>query len=275
MKTIIFLLLITITLSLFSQKIEVKDVKHNFQSGQKFALSVNIHSDDRKDITKVFKKEAEYEKESIVEKKGEVFIDNASIPEISADKIDVFFTIEKLKNGTASLIVCFEVNNEYIIPKSKEYKKAVHFMENLSREISIEVLKKELEKEEKSFEKIKGKIASLENKNADLTTDSKKRAGNIAKGKVALKTSSEELNSITENINNGKGKFEKLAKEKEKLDNKYEKLTKNISKNEQAIKSNQKKIEGNTKEIQDLKKEKANQKSEVEKAKGKLAKVRK
>ncbi len=274
MKNIISLTILLFTLSGFSQKIVVKDVKHNFLSGQKLALSVNVHSNDRKDIVKAFQKKAKNETGSIVEKKGEIFIDNAIIPEISADKIDVFLTIDKHKDGTANLIVCFEVNNEYIIPKRKEYKKAVHFMENLSREISIIVLKKELEKEEKSFAKIKGKITSLENKNIDLATNSKKREGEIEKAKVALKNSSEELNIVTGNINRGKGKLDKLAKQKEKLDKKYEKLTRNISKDEQTIKSNHKKIKENKKKIEGLEKDNATQKNEVEKAKGKLAKVR-
>jgi hypothetical protein len=164
MKNIISLTILLFTLSAFSQKIVVKDVKHNFQSGQKFALSGNIHSDDKKDITKVFQKKAKNEKGTSIEKKGELFIDNAIISEVSANKTDVFLAIDKHKNGTANLMVCFEVNNEYLIPKSKEYKKAVHFMENLSREISLVVLEKEFEKEEKSFEKFKEKITSLEKK---------------------------------------------------------------------------------------------------------------
>jgi hypothetical protein len=274
MKNIISLAFVLLTLYSFSQKIKVTAVKYQFQSGQKFALSVNIHSDNRKDITKAFKQEADSEKGTILEHKGELFMDNAIITEVSASKIDIYATIDRHKDGTADLIVCFEVNNEYIIPKSKEYNSAVKFMENLAKKISIVVLEKEVEKEEKSLKKIKNKLVSLENKNTDLEANSSKRKSAIEKGKIELKTASEELKIVTKNINEAKGKLDKLAKEKENLDTKYEKLTRNITKNEQTITSNIKKIEVNKKTIEGLEKDKTNQKNEVDKAKSKLADVR-
>ena len=274
MKNIISFVLTLFTLYSFSQKIKVTDVKYQFQSGQKFALSVNIHSDNRKDITKAFKQEANNELGTIIENKGEIFMDNAIIPEISADKVDIFATIDRHKDETAHLIVCFEVNNEYIIPKSKEYNSAVKFMENLAKEISIVVLEKELEKEEKYLQKIKEKIVSLEKKNTDLEANSSKRKNTIDKEKIDLKTTSEHLKKVTRSINDGKGKLDKLTKEKEKLDNTYSKLTRSIKKNEETIKNNAKKVEGNKETIEGLEKDKTTQENTVDKAKAKLADVR-
>lgn len=275
MKKLTTLLFVLFTFSVFAQKIEVKDIKHKFLSGQKFALSVNIHSDDRKDISKAFKKKAGNESGTVVEKKGEIFMDNAIIPEISSDKIDLFVAIDRHKDGTAHLIVCFEVNNNYIVPKSKEYKKAVKFMEGLSKEISIVVIEKEVAKEERGLNKIVEKITALNNKNKSLEDDSKKRTSRIEENKGNLKNVSADLKDVTRDINSGKGKLDKLTSQKEKLDGKYDKLTDKISRDEQAIRDNERKTEKNKREVEDLEREKTSQEKEVVKAKEKLAKVKK
>ena len=275
MKNIISALFILFTISSIAQKIEVKDVKHKFISGQKFALSVNIHSDDRKDISKAFKNQAGNDAGTIVEKKGEIFMDNALIPQISNDKIDLFVAIDRHKDGTANLIVCFEINNNYIVPKSKEYKKAVKFMEDLSKEISIVVIEKEIVTEEKVLNRINEKITSLKNKNSNLTNDTQKKKGEIEKAKGDLKTVSADLKNVTRYVNSGKGKLDKLTKQKEKLDGKYDKLTRSISKDEQTIRDNERKTSSNKKEIEQIESDKANQEKGVEKVKEKLAKVKK
>ena len=97
MKFITTTLLVLITIVTIAQKIEVEDVKYTFESGEKFALSVNIHSDDLKDVMKAFKKEAEKDAGVIVEKKRELFLDNTIIKEISEDKIDVYAAVKKKK----------------------------------------------------------------------------------------------------------------------------------------------------------------------------------
>jgi len=275
MKNIITSLLLLFTIAISAQKIVVKDIKYKFLSGQKFALSVNIHSDDKKDISRAFKKQAGNDAGTIVEKKGEIFMDNALIPEISSNKIDLFVAIDRHKDGTANLIVCFEVNNNYIVPKSKEYKNAVKFMEDLSKEISIVVIEKEVVAEERKLNKINEKITTLKNKNNNLAADSKKKKGEIEKAKSDLKGVSTNLKSTTNSINSGKGKLDKLTKQKEKLDGKYDKLTRSISKDEQAIRDNERKTSENKRDIESLESDKEKQEKEVEKVKEKLAKVKK
>ena len=274
MKKLFTLLIICITLTSYAQEIKVKDVKYKFNSGEKFALQVNIHSDDIKDVMKAFKKEAEKDVGTIVEKKGELFLDNAIIKPISEDKIDVYATVKKEKDGTSKLIASFEVNNEYIIPKSAAYKNAEKFMEKLAKEISIIVLEKELKKEEKELENIKGKIQDKKDKIKDLEGDIKKKEGNIEDDKKELKEVSAEVQDVVKNINNGKGKLDKLAKEKEKLDKKHEKLTDRITNNQKDIKDNHKKIEKNKKDIEDLEDKKSKQEKVVQEAKKKLADVK-
>lgn len=274
MKNLIATIFILFTISSIAQKIEVKDTKHKFSSGEKFALAVNIHSDDIKDVMNAFKKEAEKDAGTIVEKKGELFLDNTIIKSISENKIDVYAVVKKAKDGTSKLIACFEINNEYIIPKSKEYKKAEAFMAKLAKEISVIVIEKELKKEEKSLATIKEKIESEKNKNTSLEENIKKREKSIEDNKKELKEVSSEVKAVTNNINNGKGKLDKLAKQKEKLDKKFEKLTKQISRDEGAIKDNHKKIEKNKKDIENLEGKQIDQEKIVGKVKKKLAEVK-
>jgi len=274
MKTIITALLILFTLTSVAQVIKVKDVKYKFNSGEKFALSVNIHSDDIKDVMKAFKKEAEKDAGVIVEKKKELFFDNTIIKGISESKIDVYATVKKEKDGTSKLIACFEVNNEYIMPKSKEYKNTEKFMEKLAKDISIIVIEKELKKEEKELENIKDKIKNKKDKIKNLEDDTKKREKDIEDNKKELKDVSSDLKGVKKDINNAKGKLDKLAKQKEKLDKKYDKLTKRLSKDADDIKSNHKKIEKAKKDIEDLESEKSKQEKLVGKVKGKLSDVK-
>ncbi len=274
MKNIISTLLILFTVSVIAQEIKVKDVKYKFNSGEKFALEVNVHSDDIKDVMKAFKKETEKDAGTILQKKGELFLDNTIIKAISEDKIDVFAVVKKSKDGTSKLIACFEINNEYIMPKSKAYNKTEKLMEKLAKEISIIVIEKELKKEKKNLASLKEKIESKKEKNINLDEDIKKREKNIEDNKKNLKNLSSELKDVKKDINNGKGKLEKLAKQKEKLDKKFEKSTKQISKDEGAIKDNYKKIEKNKKEIETLEKKQADQEKVVSKVKNKLTAVK-
>ena len=274
MRIIISTLLILFTISSIAQEIKVKNVKHKFNSGEKFALEVNIHSDDLRDVMKAFKKEAEKDAGTIVEKKGELFLDNTIIKFISEHKIDVYAMVKKSKDGISKLTACFEVNNEYIVPKSKEYKKAEKFMEKLAKEISIIVIEKELKKEEKELKNINEKIESKKNKNINLEEDIKKREKNAEDNKKGLKDLSSELKEVAKNINDGEGKLDKLAKQKERLDKKFEKLTRQISKDESTIKDNHKKIGKNKKDIENLEGKKSDQEKVVAKVKGKLAKVK-
>ncbi|MCO6499368.1 MAG: hypothetical protein J5I47_03205 [Vicingus serpentipes] len=274
MKNFFPLLITCFTLTVFAQEIKVKDVKYKFNNGEKFALEVNIHSDDIKDVMKAFKKEAEQDAGVIVEKKGELFLDNTIFKAISEDKIDVYAAVEKGKDGTSKLIASFEVNNEYIIPKSAAYKNAEKFMEKLAKEISIIVLEKELEKEEKELENIKDKINNKRDKIKDLEDDIKKKENNIEDDQKELKEIAADLKDVVKDINNGKGKLDKLAKEKEKLDKKHEKLTERIIDNKKEIKENQKKIEKTKKDIEDLEDKKSKQEKVVNQAKQKLADVK-
>jgi len=274
MKNILTLLIICFTTASFAQEIQVKDVKYKFNNGEKFALQVNIHSDDLKDVMKAFKKEAEKDAGVVSEKKGELFLDNTIIKAISEDKIDVYATVEKGKDGTSKLIACFEINNEYIIPKSKAYKNAEKFMEKLATEISIIVLGKELKKEEGNLNDIKDKITKKKEKNQDLEADIKKRENNIESDKKEMKDVSSELDNVTKDINSGKGKFDKLVKQKEKLDKQFEKLTSRISDDEKEIKNNQKKIKSNKEDIEDLESKKEKQEKVVGDVQKKLADVK-
>ena len=66
------------------------------------------------------------------------------------------------------MYVSFEINNEIIEPKSKAYKQAEKFMETLSKDISIVVIEKELDKEQKNLKKLQDKVVGLEDKNKKL-----------------------------------------------------------------------------------------------------------
>ena len=274
MRYLITTLIILFTITSIAQKIEVKDVKYKFNSGVKFALEVNIHSNDIRDVMKAFKKEAEKDAGTILEKKGELFLDNTIIKSVSENKIDVFAVVKRAKDGTSKLIACFEINNDYITPKSKEYKRAEKFMEKLASQISIIVIEKELKREERSLEKINEKIKSEQDKNKSLDEDIKKRTQNIEDNKKDIKDISADIKDVTDDINNGKGKLDKLADKKEKLDKKYEKLTSRITKDERIIKENKNKIEQNKRDIKDLEGDKSKQETVVAGVKKKLADVK-
>jgi len=274
MRNLIVATLLLFTLSSIAQEIKVKDVKYKFNSGEKFALQVNIHSNDIKDVLKAFKKEAEKDAGVIVEKKGELFLDNTIIKSISESKLDVYASVKKEKDGTSKLIACFEVNNEYIIPKSKEYKKAEKFMEKLAKDISILVVVKEVAKEEKELANIKGKIENKKEKIKNAEEDTKKREKNIEENKSELKSISADLSDVIKDINNGKGKLDKLTKQKEKLDKKHERLIDKTAKNEAEIKSNHKKIEKAKKDIEKFEEKQKDQEKVVGKVKQKLAEIK-
>jgi len=274
MKNLIIFILLFATISIFAQEIKVKDVKYKFSSGEKFALEVNILSDNLKDVMRVFKKEAEKDAGTIVEKKGELFLDNTIIKSISENKIDVYAVVKKSKKESSKLIACFEINNEYIVPKSAEYKKAEKFMRKLASKISVIVLEKELKKQDKKLTDIVEKIKSKNDRITNLESDIKNKNERIASNKKELKSISSDLKGVTSNINNGKGKLDKLTKQKEKLDKKFEKTSSQISRDKANITDDHKKIEKAKKDIEALEKKQDTQEKVVEKVKKQLADVK-
>ncbi|MBQ19354.1 MAG: hypothetical protein CMD31_01235 [Flavobacteriales bacterium] len=252
-KNTVILILILLTNFAFAQQVKVENTKYKFISGEKHALKVNIFTDDIKDILKAFQKELEKEVGTVTEQKKELILDNVLIKSITEDKIDAYVAVKKMKDNSSELYVSFEINNEIIEPKSKAYKQAEKFMETLSKEISIVVIEKELEKEQKNLKKLQDKVVSLEDKNKKLTQDTKDREEDIKKNQSKLKEVSEELKEVNKKMNSGKGKMDKLVKDKEKLDKDHEKLTDKMSKDEKKIKDNKKDIEANEKDIENLK----------------------
>jgi len=253
MKKLITLGLILFSGVILAQKVNVENAKYKFISGEKHALKVNIFTDDIKDILKAFQKELEKEVGTVTEQKKELILDNVMIKAITEDKIDAYVAVKKMKDNTSELYVSFEINNEIIEPKSKANKKAEQFMEKLSKDISIVVIEKELDKEEKALKKLQNKVNDLEDKNKKLEQDSKDREEDIKKNKNKLKEVSDDLKEVNKKMNSGKGKMDKLAKDKEKLDKDHEKLSDKISKDEKKIKDNKKDIESNNKDIDKLK----------------------
>lgn len=253
MKKLITIGLILFSGVIFAQKVKVENAKYKFISGEKHALKVNIFTDDIKDILKAFQKKLEKDVGIVTEQKKELILDNVIIKAITEDKIDAYVAVKKMKDNTSELYVSFEINNEIIEPKSNAYKKAEEFMENLSKDISIVVIEKELDKEEKALKKLQEKVKDFEDKNKKLEQDSKDREEDIKKNKNKLKEVSDELKEVNKKMNSGKGKMDKLAKDKEKLDKDHEKLTDKMSKDEKKIKDNKKDIESNEKDIENLK----------------------
>ena len=107
-----------------AQKIEVKEDKANLGGAKNPVLTVVISEADKSTVEKAWKSLMK-DYNAKVSGKDEMFSDNATITDISANTIDVYSTAEE-KNSTILFTVAFDLGGAFISSSthSTEYKVA-------------------------------------------------------------------------------------------------------------------------------------------------------
>lgn len=173
----------------FSQKIKVKEGSENIGGGSHNALSVVLYGvspSAAEDSFRSFMKGYDGKRSS---KDGGIFIDNASIKDISDNTIDIYGKAQGKKDDKEiTFVVAIDMGGVFM--NSGDHKSATNAAERIVKEFAIKATKDAIEEEMKEQKKIQGK---LEDDQKDLEKDNKNLLEDIEKYKEKIKKAESDI----------------------------------------------------------------------------------
>lgn len=156
----IFTLALAISMgtALFAQKIKVKESKESIGGASNNALVVTLYGvspSDAEESFRSFMKQYDGKRSS---KDGGIFIDNASIKEISGNNTIDIYGIAQGKKGDAEItfVVAFDLGGAFL--NSSEHKDQYKIAEKIVKEFAVKATKEAIEAELKTAQKAQEKL---------------------------------------------------------------------------------------------------------------------
>lgn len=159
MKRILTLALaVSMGTALFAQKIKVKESKETIGGGSNNALVVTLYGispSDAEESFRSFMKQYDGKRSS---KDGGIFIDNASIKEISGNNTIDIYGVAQGKKGDAEItfVVAFDLGGAFL--NSSEHKDQYKIAEKIVKEFAVKATKEAIETELKAAQKAQEKL---------------------------------------------------------------------------------------------------------------------
>ncbi|NNE26990.1 MAG: hypothetical protein HKN09_09125 [Saprospiraceae bacterium] len=219
MKGILTLLIAVISISVYGQ---VEETKHLLSFGHQNGYVIEHDGADEKMVYKFL--EDHYKKYGKVKrnkKAGEWSCESCQIGVISSSPMDVYFKVKEGKGLTSSYHF-FDEGTQFISSENSAdaSKKINNFLTNVFYEVKRDVIKMELEEEEKILKDFEKDLSKLEKKNKDLhediedykkkiieaEEDIEKNLEEQADMKMSIEKQTRNVSEITKKLNNvGKG----------------------------------------------------------------------
>jgi hypothetical protein len=203
--------------SVFAQKkLQVKETTFPFSTGKQNALVVEIFEVNEKDVDKELKALLKNYKAKVSVKK-EVFGDDALIPDISSNTIDIYAVTADNKTGGVTLHIAFDLGGAYLSSSShsKEYKVAEKIVYEFAVKVSKDAVQALLKEEEKNLKSLEKDLKSLEKSQKELEKDISDYKDKIKKAENDIDKSKKDQDEKAKAIKEQEKKVE-LIKEKEK-----------------------------------------------------------
>lgn len=159
MKRILTLALaVSMGTALFAQKIKVKESKETIGGASNNALVVTLYGispSDAEESFRSFMKQYDGKRSS---KDGGIFIDNASIKEISGNNTIDIYGVAQGKKGDAEItfVVAFDLGGAFL--NSSEHKDQYKIAEKIVKEFAVKATKEAIENELKAAQKAQEKL---------------------------------------------------------------------------------------------------------------------
>ena len=201
---------IAISISSYAQKIKIKESNENIGGGKHPALIVNIYDvnpSDAEDAFKAFMKKYGGKRSS---QDGGVFIDNATIKDISENTVDIY----GIANGSKSdlnitFAIAFDLGGVFV---SSDIKDKYKIAEKIVYEFALQTTKDAIEKELKDAKKAQSKLEDAQN---NLESDNKSLKTDIENYKSKIKKAEED---IVKNLSDQEKKKSEIELQKKVVD---------------------------------------------------------
>lgn len=170
MKKLIFTLIIALLGSVVSFA-QVEETSKPMTTGVENSLNIRLLNANEKDVEKLWKAHIkDYKGKTKKERKsGEIFTDNALVPEISSNTIDIYAKISGV--GEEVLFsVWFDLGGQFLSSEShpEKYGQAEKMLLLFALKVSGKVISDELTIEEGTLKKQEKELTKLEKENASL-----------------------------------------------------------------------------------------------------------
>ncbi len=166
-----------------------------------------------KDFAKTFSSKIKYNK-----KEKEYFVDDASVPSVSPNTIDLYSKAEKVGNEVA-FSVWFDLGGGYLSSASNAamYSNAVSFMKDYMKEVERFKINEQLKVEMKALDKLNDNLKSLTRDKDGYEKDIKKAEDKITESRAKIEQNvKDQANKQTE-INTQQAKIDKIKADLQKL----------------------------------------------------------
>ena len=173
-KSLTLLVAVLISITVFAQKIKIKETNEAIGEGSHNALVVTLYGvnpSDAEDEFKSFMKKYDGKRSS---KNDAVFIDNALIKEMGTNTIDIYGKATgKRADPEITFVVAFDLGGAYL--NSSEHKDQYKEAEKIVLEFAIKATKSAITEKLKDAQKVQSKLedtqSDLEKENKNLNSD--------------------------------------------------------------------------------------------------------
>jgi HD superfamily phosphohydrolase len=185
-KCIIIFIAPSISLQLKAQKTKVEEKRENIGGGVNNALVVTIFSADVSEAEKEWKKMMKSAKAKVSGRK-EIFADDANLPYISDNTIDVYAVFDQKKDDVY-MVVAFDLGGSFLNSSEHkiQYKAAEKMIYDFAVDIAKQCIENNLKDEEKNLKSMEKDLSRLQSDNESLHKDIQRYEEQIEKAKKEI-----------------------------------------------------------------------------------------
>ena len=210
MKKVTLLLALTFAVtSIFAQ---VKEAKRFMSQGQNNALVASLKKSNKSDVEKEWLRVVKEfgGKTKKISKTGEIFTDNADIPAMSRNTIDIYALVEE-RGMDAELVVWFDLGGAFLSSEmhTTRFPYAEKLLNDLALRVSETAIEEELAKQENQLNELSEKLKQLLVEKSEYTNDIMKHVDKITEAK-------NKIEAVEANYKSTQQKFAKQEAEVEK-----------------------------------------------------------
>lgn len=184
-------LLVTLIFGLTTIYAQVKEAKRFMSQGQNNALVVSLKRSSKADVEKDWMRIAKEfgGKTKKISKTGEIFTDNANIPAMSRNTVDIYALIEE-RGQDAELVVWFDLGGAFLASDmhNTRYPYAEKLLNDMSLRVSEAAIEEELAKQEALLSDLGKTLKDLREDKVEITNEIMKYVDEIsgAKNKIDM-----------------------------------------------------------------------------------------
>ncbi len=199
-KTFLASVILLTSLFVSAQKIEVKEDNVKIGGAKNPALVVTIYEADKSTVEKAWKSLMK-DYGAKVTNKDEIFADNATIKDMSANTVDVYATAEE-KDNTIVFTVAFDLGGAFVSSSthSDQYKVAEKLVRKFAVDVSKEAVEAKLAAEKKKQKELESDLADLVKEKAKLTDAIAEYNKKIADAQKKIETNTTDQDAATKAI---------------------------------------------------------------------------